>query len=112
MPEAGRFGLGLADGVTNLYLLLAALFAASLDSTARSVDPGRPLNIDMHAEGRKVPADTKTPPLNLLDAPRLTDGSKPLGAAFVDLCVKLKTRVWNDHPRHLTDRECANTLER
>ena len=38
------------------------------------IDPGKPLDIDMYAEGHKAPADTKKLPLNLLDALRLTRG--------------------------------------
>jgi glutamine synthetase len=69
----------------------------------------------MYTEGHKAPADTKKLPLNLLDALRLTDGSKLLrrefGAEFVDAYVKLKTREWNDYSRHLTTWERANTLD-
>jgi glutamine synthetase len=115
IPEGGRFEFRLADGAANPYLLPAALMAAGLDGIARSVDPGKPLDIDMYAEGHKAPAGTKKLPLNLLDALRLTDGSKllrrELGAELVDSYVKLRMREWNDYARHLTEWERANTLD-
>jgi glutamine synthetase len=115
VPEGGRFELRLPDGAANPYLLPAAILAAGLEGMAKSADPGKPLDIDMYTEGHKAPADTKKLPLNLLDALRLTDGSKLLrrefGAEFVDAYVKLKTREWNDYSRHLTTWERANTLD-
>jgi glutamine synthetase len=115
VPEGGRFEFRLADGAANPYLLPAAILVAGLDGIARSIDPGKPLDIDMYAEGHKAPADTRKLPLNLLDALRLTDGSKLLrkefGGEVVDAYVKLKTREWNDYSRHLTDWERANTLD-
>jgi glutamine synthetase len=115
IPEGGRFEFRLADGATNPYLLPAAMLAAGLDGIARSVDPGKPLEIDMYAEGHKAPPDTKKLPLNLLDAIRLLDGSKllrrELGSDFVDSYVKLRMREWNDYSRHLTEWERANTLD-
>jgi glutamine synthetase len=115
IPEAGRFELRLADGATNPYLLPAAVLAAGLDGIAKSIDPGKPLDIDMYAEPHKAPANTKRLPLNLLDALRLTHGSellrRELGGEFVDSYVKLKTREWNDYARHLTDWERATTLD-
>ena len=115
IPGNGRFELRLADGAANPYLLPAALLAAGLDGMARSIDPGKPLNIDMYAEGHKAPADTKKLPLNLLDALRLTEKSellrRELGSEFIDSYVKLKNREWDDYSRQLTPWERANTLD-
>jgi glutamate---methylamine ligase len=115
IPGAGRFEFRLADGATNPYLLPAAVLAAGLDGIAKATDPGKPLDINMYAEGHKAPADTKKLPLNLLDALRLTAKSellrRELGDEFVDSYVKLKTREWNDYTRHLTEWERANTLD-
>jgi glutamate---methylamine ligase len=115
IPGSGRFELRLADGAANPYLLPAALLAAGLDGMARSIDPGKPLNIDMYAEGHKAPADTKKLPLNLLDALRLTERSellrRELGSEFVDSYIKLKTKEWDDFSRHLTPWERATTLD-
>jgi glutamine synthetase len=115
IPGSGRFELRLADGAANPYLLPAALLAAGLDGMARGIDPGKPLNIDMYAEGHKAPADTKTLPLNLLDALRLTERSellrRELGSEFVDSYIKLKTKEWDDFSRQLTPWERATTLD-
>jgi glutamate---methylamine ligase len=115
IPGGGRFEFRLGDGAANPYLLPAALLAAGLDGMAKGTDPGKPLDIDMYAEGHKAPADTKKLPLNLLDALRLTAKSellrRELGDEFVDSYVKLKMREWNDFSRHLTDWERANTLD-
>jgi glutamine synthetase len=115
IPGGGRFEFRLADGATNPYLLPAAVLAAGLDGIAKGTDPGKPLDINMYAEGYKAPADTKKLPLNLLDALRLTAKSellrRELGDEFVDSYVKLKTREWNDYTRHLTEWERANTLD-
>jgi glutamine synthetase type III len=115
IPGSGRFELRLADGAANPYLLPAALLAAGLDGMARSIDPGKPLNIDMYAEGHKAPADTQKLPLNLLDALRLTERSellrRELGSEFVDSYIKLKTKEWDDFSRHLTPWERATTLD-
>jgi glutamine synthetase len=115
IPGGGRFEFRLADGATNPYLLPAALLAAGLDGIARGTDPGKPLNIDMYAEGHKAPSGTKKLPLNLLDALRLTEKSqllrRELGDEFVDSYIKLKTREWNEFTRHLSDWERANTLD-
>ena len=80
IPGGGRFEFRLADGATNPYLLPAALLAAGLDGIARGIDPGKPLDIDMYAEGHKAPAGTKKLPLNLLDALRITEGSRAAAA--------------------------------
>ncbi len=115
IPEGGRFEFRLPDGAANPYLLPAAILAAGLDGIARKADPGKALDINMYTEGHKAPAGTRKLPLNLLDALRLTDGSKvlrrELGAEFVDAYVKLKTAEWNDFTRHLTDWERRNTLD-
>jgi glutamine synthetase len=95
--------------------LPAALLAAGLDGIERGVDPGKPLDIDMYAEGHKAPADTKKLPLNLLDALRLTGKSqllrRELGDEFVNSYIKLKTREWDDFSRQLTPWERATTLD-
>ncbi|MGH6804963.1 MAG: type III glutamate--ammonia ligase [Methyloceanibacter sp.] len=115
IPGSGRFEFRLGDGAANPYLLPAALLAAGLDGIARGIDPGKPLDIDMYAEGHKAPANTKRLPLNLLDALRLTAGSnllrRELGDEFVNSYVKLKMREWNDYAGHLTNWERAHTLD-
>ncbi len=115
VPGSGRFEFRLADGAANPYLLPAALLAAGLDGIERGADPGKPLDIDMYAEGHKAPARTKKLPLNLLDALRLTGKSallrRELGDEFVDSYVKLKTREWDDFSRQLTPWERAATLD-
>jgi len=115
IPGNGRFELRLADGAANPYLLPAALLAAGLDGMARSIDPGKPLNIDMYAEGHKAPVDTKKLPLNLLDALRLTERSellrRELGSEFIDSYIKLKTKEWDEFSRQLTPWERATTLD-
>jgi glutamine synthetase type III len=115
IPGGGRFEFRLADGATNPYLLPAALLAAGLDGIARGTDPGKPLDIDMYAEGHKAPAGTKKLPLNLLDALRATEKSellrRELGDEFVDSYIKLKTREWNEFTRHLSEWERATTLD-
>jgi len=82
---------------------------------ARSIDPGKPLNIDMYAEGHKAPVDTKKLPLNLLDALRLTERSellrRELGSEFIDSYIKLKTKEWDEFSRQLTPWERATTLD-
>jgi glutamine synthetase type III len=115
VPDAGRFELRLADGAANPYLMPAAILAAGLDGIARKSDPGKPLDIDMYAEGHKAPVGTRKLPLNLLDALRLMDSSKllrrELGAELVDSYVKLKTKEWEDYSRYLTQWERAHTLD-
>ena len=115
IPGSGRFELRLADGAANPYLLPAALLVAGLDGIAKGIDPGKPLDIDMYAEGHKAPADTKKLPLNLLDALRLTAKSellrRELGGEFVDSYVKLKNKEWDEYSRQLTAWERANTLD-
>jgi glutamine synthetase len=115
VPGSGRFEFRLADGAANPYLLPAAVLAAGLDGIARGVDPGKPLDIDMYAEGHKAPAGTRKLPLNLLDALRLTGKSallrRELGDEFVNSYIKLKTREWDDFSRQLTPWERATTLD-
>jgi glutamate---methylamine ligase len=115
IPGSGRFELRLSDGATNPYLLPAALLAAGLEGMAKNIDPGKPLDIDMYAEGQKAPKDTKMLPLNLLDALRLTEKSellrRELGGEFIDSYVKLKTREWDEYSRQLTPWERATTLD-
>ena len=115
IPAGGRFEFRLADGAANPYLLPAALLAAGLDGIARGIDPGKPLDINMYAEGHKAPPGTKKLPLNLLDALRVTDKSeflrRELGDEFVDSYVKLKMREWNDYAGHLSSWERAATLD-
>ena len=115
VPGGGRFEFRLADGATNAYLFPAAVFAAGLDGMAQKTDPGAPLEIDMYADGHKLPDGMKKLPLNLLDALRATDGSamlrRELGDELVDAYVKLKMSNWNDFSRHLTSWERAETLD-
>jgi len=115
VPGGGRFEFRLADGATNAYLFPAAVFAAGLDGMAQKTDPGAPLDIDMYAEGHKLPGDAKKLPLNLLDALRATDGSamlrRELGDELVDAYVKLKMSNWNEFSRQMTSWERADTLD-
>ncbi|HKB22804.1 MAG TPA: type III glutamate--ammonia ligase [Methyloceanibacter sp.] len=115
IPGSGRFELRLSDGAANPYLLPAALLAAGLEGMAKGIDPGKPLDIDMYAEGQKAPKDTKMLPLNLLDALRLTEKSellrRELGGEFIDSYIKLKTREWDEYSRQLTPWERATTLD-
>jgi glutamate---methylamine ligase len=115
VPGGGRFEFRLADGATNPYLLPAVVLAAGLDGIARSIDPGKPLDINMYAEGHKAPPGVKKLPLNLLDALRVTEKSellrRELGDEFVDSYVKLKMREWNDYSGHLSSWERAATLD-
>src|SRR5215470_1998202 len=115
IPGSGRFELRLSDGAANPYLLPAALLAAGLEGMAKGIDPGKPLDIDMYAEGQKAPKDTKMLPLNLLDALRLTEKSellrRELGGEFIDSYIKLKLRDWDDFSRQLTPWERATTLD-
>ncbi len=115
VPGGGRFEFRLADGAANPYLLPAAVLAAGLDGIAKAMDPGKPLDIDMYAEGHKAPADVKRLPLNLIDALRLTDKSallrRELGDEFVNSYVKLRMKDWNEYSRQLTPWERATTLD-
>jgi glutamine synthetase len=115
VPGGGRFELRLADGATNPYLFPAVVLAAGLDGIARGIDPGKPLDIDMYAEGHKAPAGTKKLPLNLLDALRAFEKSDVLrdglGEDLTKSYLKLKHDDWNAYSRHLTDWERQTTLD-
>ena len=114
IPDAGRLEVRLMDGAVNPYLGQAALIAAGLHGVANKIDPGKRLDIDMYAEGHKAKGARKLP-LNLLDALRETDKSKParegLGAAVVDAYLKLKHDEWNAYTRFLTQWERDHTLD-
>ena len=116
IPGSGRFEFRLADGAANPYLLPAALLAAGLDGIARGIDPGKPLDIDMYAEGHKAPAGTKKLPLNLLDALAARRSARSSCAASSATSSSTPTSSsrraeWNDYARHLTEWERANTLD-
>lgn len=114
IPDAGRLEVRLADGATNPYLFAAALIAAGLDGMAEKRDPGKRLDVDMYAEGHKVP-DARSLPLNLLDAVRELERddvlTSALGRSTLDAYVKLKRAEWTDYMRHFTSWERANTLD-
>lgn len=114
VPDAGRFELRLADGAANPYLLQAGIVGAGLDGIDNNRDPGKRLDINMYTEGHTVKGARKLP-LNLLDALRLTDGSKvvreQLGDSFVNSYVRMKTEEWNSFTKHLTEWERHNTLD-
>ena len=113
IPEGGRFELRLADGASNPYLLQAGILAAGLDGLKNKRDPGKRLDINMYTEGHTV-QNTKTLPLNLLDALRAFEASPILAkafGAFVPAYAKLKHQEWNDYARHLTRWESDNTLD-
>jgi glutamine synthetase len=97
IPDTGRFEVRLMDGAVN-----------------PKIDPGKRLDIDMYADGHKAKGARKLP-LNLLDALRETDKSKPvregLGSAVVDAYLKLKHQEWNAYTRFLTQWERDNTLD-
>ncbi len=114
VPEPGRFEIRLMDGAANPYLIPAGLLAAGLDGIANKRDPGKRLDIDMYAEGARIPRVRRLP-LNLLDAVRLFDKSKlaraRLGDEFVSAYVKLKLAEWASYGRSLTDWERDHTLD-
>ena len=114
VPGAGRIETRLPDGAADPYLMQAAPLLAGLDGIENRTDPGAPLDVDMYAEGHKVKNAPKLP-LNLLDALRLLDQSKPmrqaLGDAFVQAYVKLKTNEWNAYASHLSSWERRHTLD-
>ena len=114
IPDAGRFELRLMDGAANPYLLQAGILAAGLDGVAGKRDPGKRLDINMYTDGHKVKGLKKLP-LNLLDAIRLTDGSKSLRAALgdelVDAYCKLKMDDWNNFSATIGQWERDNTLD-
>ncbi len=114
VPDQGRFELRLMDGSTNPYLSQAAVLAAGLDGIENKRDPGKPLHIDMYAEGHKIKSAQKLP-ATLLDALRLLDKSKVLrsglGDEVIDSFVKLKMQDWSAYTSHLSDWERQNTLD-
>ena len=114
IPDPGRFELRLMDGSTNPYLSQAGILAAGLDGIENARDPGKPLHIDMYAEGHKVKSARKLP-ATLLDALRLLEKSKVLraglGDEFVDSYIKLKMQEWGEYTAHLSDWERRNTLD-
>ena len=114
IPEPGRFELRLMDGAVNPYLLQAGILASGLDGTARRLDPGRRLDINMYEPGA-APAGIPRLPLNLLDALRAFRTSTALreafGSSFVDAYVKLRMAHWADYMRHLTEWEREHTLD-
>ncbi len=114
VPDPGRFELRLADGAANPYLYPAALLAAGLDGIAEGRDPGRPLDLDMYAEGHKA-RGVKRLPLNLLDALRELQRDRVFAAALGEETVaayaKLRQAEWRDYTRHFTEWERANALD-
>jgi len=114
IPDEGRFELRLMDGAANPYLMQAAAIAGGLDGVANKRDPGKRLDIDMYADGHKIKGAKKLP-LNMLDALRLTEGSKELRAAMgdelIDSYVKLKNHEWDRYCHHLSGWERENTLD-
>jgi len=114
VPEAGRFELRLPDGAANPYLLQAAIIAAGLNGIKSSADPGKPLDIDMYAEGHSVP-DAPRLPLNLLDALRAFDADQTLkeamGDEFSTAFLNLKHKEWLDYTAHFSKWERDNTLD-
>ena len=102
------------DCAANPYLMQAAAIAGGLDGVANKRDPGKRLDIDMYADGHKIKGAKKLP-LNMLDALRLTEGSKELRAAMgdelIDSYVKLKNHEWDRYCHHLSGWERENTLD-
>ena len=101
-------------GAANPYLLQAGILAAGLDGVAGKRDPGKRLDVNMYAQGRRLHRLRRLP-LNLLDAIRLLDKSKiaraGLGDAFVTSYVKLKHDEWARYTANLSDWEIENTLD-
>jgi glutamine synthetase type III len=114
VPDDGRFEMRLMDGAVNPYLGQAAILAAGLDGIANKRDPGKPLHINMYEEGHKIRSAPKLP-ANLLDALRLLEKNKVIGAAWgedvVASYVKLKMRDWADYTGHLSEWERSHTLD-
>lgn len=114
VPDDGRFEMRLMDGAANPYLMQAGIMAAGLDGLDNKRDPGRAQFNNMYEEPHKAKG-AKQLPLNLLDAIRLLDKSKPLRASLgdelIDAYVKLKTIEWHDYTAHLSDWERKNTLD-
>lgn len=114
VPDDGRFELRLMDGAANPYLMQAGIVAAGLDGVDNKRKPGKPLFNNMYAEPEKAKGAKKLP-LNLLDAIRLLDKSKPLreslGDDLIDAYVKLRMQDWHAFTAHLSDWERHNTLD-
>ena len=118
IPDVGRFELRLMDGAANPYLLQATVLAAGLDGVRNKRKPGKRLDVNMY-QHRRAPELKKLGveklPLNLLDALRVTDGSKvlraELGDELIDSYCKLKKREWEHYTSHLTQWERDNTLD-
>ena len=114
VPDDGRFEMRLMDGAVNPYLGQAAILAAGLDGIANKRDPGKPLHINMYEEGHKIRSAPKLP-ANLLDALRLLEKNKVIGAAWgadiVASYVKLKMRDWADYTSDLSEWERSHTLD-
>ena len=92
----------------------AAILNAGLDGIANRRDPGQRLDINMYADGDKVPG-AKRLPLNLLDALRAFEtcevAREGLGEDFVGSYLLLKGDEWNAYSRHLTQWERETTLD-
>ena len=77
-------------------------------------NPGGAQFNNMYDEPHKAKGAKKLP-LNLLDALRLLDKSKPLRAALgdelIDAYVKLKNNEWQDFTAHLSEWERQNSLD-
>ncbi|HEX9585901.1 MAG TPA: type III glutamate--ammonia ligase [Gammaproteobacteria bacterium] len=114
IPDSGRFELRLMDGAANPHLLQAGVLAAGLDGIENKRDPGKRLDINMYEEGHKARGAKKLP-LNLLDAVRLTQGSKVLRNALGDECIdsycKLKMLEWQNYATNITQWERDHTLD-
>jgi glutamine synthetase len=114
VPAPGRIEYRLADGAANPYLLQTALLAAGLDGIARTVDPGKRLDLNMYTAGHEV-AGVRRLPLNLLDAIRAFEASTTMrdafGDAFVTSYSKLKHQEWDSYMRHLSRWEHDHTLD-
>ncbi|MDX1513540.1 MAG: type III glutamate--ammonia ligase [Gammaproteobacteria bacterium] len=114
IPDAGRFELRLMDGAANPHLLQAGVLAAGLDGINNKRDPGKRLDINMYEEGHKARGAKKLP-LNLLDAVRLTEGSKVLREAMGDECIdsycKLKRLEWQSYSTTITQWERDHSLD-
>ena len=115
VPGGGRFELRLPTA-RPIPICCRRRSSPPASTASREADPGKPLDIDMYAEGHKVPAGQKLP-LNLLDALRLTERSellrRELGDEFVNSYVKLKNREWNDYcapPHRVGARQHARLL--
>jgi len=114
VPDDGRFELRLMDGAANPYLMQAGVLAAGLDGLDNNRNPGGAQFNNMYDEPHKAKGAKKLP-LNLLDALRLLDKSKPLRAALgddlIDAYVKLKNNEWQDFTAHLSEWERQNSLD-